>query len=94
VASNNGLATIPDIDASIPGDTVQRWLLFVSVDAGATPGQTLEFTLQDNTKVASRSVLPSTPITETGGFPLTSDLATIGTSSVTPQDPICTKRRV
>jgi hypothetical protein len=86
VASNNGVATFPDISASIPGDTVQRWLLVVSVAAGATPGQTLEFTLLDNTKVTSRSVLPSTPITETGGFPLTSDLATIGTSSVTPQD--------
>lgn len=86
IASNNGVAAFAGFDASIPSETVQRWLLVVSVDAGATLGQTLEFTLLDNTKVTSRSVLPSSPITETGGFPLVSDLATIGTSSITPQD--------
>jgi hypothetical protein len=77
VAADDGTAVFADIDASIPGNTVQHWLLVVSLDAAATLGQTIEFTLANNTEVDSSGILPSGPITESGNFPLLSDLGTI-----------------
>ena len=84
--SDNGAAVFSDLNASIPSDTVQHWLLVVSLDAAAAQGQSIEFALQNNSDVDSQSLLPPAPILETGSFLVASDIGTIIMALPTPEE--------
>lgn len=86
VDSDDGTAVFSDLNASIPGDTVQHWLLVVSLDAAAAQGQSIEISLQNNSDVDSQSLLPPAPILETGSFPVASDIGTIIMALPTPEE--------
>ena len=77
VGSDNGTADFTDLGLVLAANSVEHWLLVVTLADAATLGTTIEFRLADNTRVDSAGLLPVTPILETGAYPVNSDQATI-----------------
>ena len=77
INSDNGSADFTDLGMVLTANTVEHWLLVVTLEDAAAPGETVEFQLVDNSKVDSAGLLPVTPIVETGAFPVNSDQASI-----------------